>query len=608
MKIAVCIKQVPTLSRIEFDYEKKTIVREGVPLEVNVFDLIALGRAIELREELGGEVTALTMGPPQAREALGHCLAAGADHAVLISDLAMAGSDTLATARTLAMTLRDRGFDLILCGRNSTDSETGQVGPEVAELLGIPHVSRARKLDFQADSNTIRVERVTDDGYEVVQCPLPALVTATEGLSEERWPRRREIQEASERPMEEVTAAQLSGDASIFGAAGSPTLVEDIRLIEPQRLARVIEDADPAAAAAQVAQGLRERPVAEAPAQHRSWTRFPGQAAKAVWVVAEKVGDEFRWSTFENLGKARELAEELKSEVVAVVLRALDDQDAGSLAAYGADRVISLEGAEGTHATGPSMTAGLTEAITERNPYAVLFPSSADGRDVASRVSARLSLGLTGDCIDLELDGQGRLVQLKPALGGNVVAPILSKTRPYMVTLRAGVLSPIQPEAGAIAEVEVRKFESETEDGVRLLETHQEEDARGAELDRADVVLGVGMGIGGAEKLPAIYEMARRLGATVAATRNVTDAGWMPKQTQVGLTGRAIAPQLYIAVGVRGAFNHMVGLQKAGAIVAINTNPRHPIFQAADFTIVGDWETYLPPLVEALAGVVGERS
>ena len=258
MKIAVCIKQVPTLSRIEFDYEKKTILRDGVPLEMNVFDLIALGRAIELKEEFGGEVTAITMGPPQAKEALAHALAVGADHAVIISDPVMAGSDTLATSRTLALALKDRGFDLIMCGRNSTDAETGQVGPELAEILGIPHVSRARKLEYQVESNSVVVERETDEGHEVLEMSLPALVTATEGLSEERYARRRLLMEARKRPVEEIGAGQLSEDTSIFGAEGSPTWVADIRLLEPQRLGVVIEDSDPESAAQSVVEGLQK--------------------------------------------------------------------------------------------------------------------------------------------------------------------------------------------------------------------------------------------------------------------------------------------------------------------------------------------------------------
>ena len=122
-------------------------------------------------------------------------------------------------------------------------------------------------------------------------------------------------------------------------------------------------------------------------------------------------------------------------------------------------------------------------------------------------------------------------------------------------------------------------------------------------MEAARVVMAVGMGIGGPENLPIIYRLAESIGATVAATRNVTDAGWLPRQIQVGLTGRAIAPNLYIAVGIRGDFNHTVGIQKAGIILAVNNNPnprRSPMLQAADFSIIGDWKTYLPPMIEAL--------
>lgn len=604
MKIAVCIKQVPVLARIEFDYEKKTIQRDGVPLEMNVFDLIALGRAIELKEELSGEVTAVTMGPPQAKEVLAHALAVGADHGVIISDRVMAGSDTLATSRTLALALQDRGYDLILCGRNSTDAETGQVGPELAEILGIPHVSRARKLDYDADSNSIVVERETDEGYEVLQVSLPALVTATEGLSEERYARRRLMIEARERPVEEINAAQLSDDASIFGAAGSPTWVADIRLLEPQRLGVAIEDATPEAAAQIVVEGLRNRPDAaeQDPSSEFKWQRFPLGEGPDLWVVAESAVGGLRHSTLENLGKARMLAEDLRAQVHAVLVEDYSTDDAIDLMRYGADFIHNFAPAVYRHPTGPMTASLLARALEDYQPYAVLFSSTANGRDLASRVAARLSLGLTGDCIDLELDDEGRLVQLKPALGGNVVAPILSKTRPYLVTLRPGLLSPVVPDDNPPLESGFPEYDYHSPDPIRLLETHVEEDAGGLELEQAEVVIGVGMGISGPESLPRIRELADKLGASLAATRSVTDAGWLPKQLQVGLTGRAIAPRLYIALGIRGDFNHVVGIQKAGSVVAINTTRRHPIFQASDYCILGSWEEYLAPLVDALAG------
>ena len=182
------------LSRIGFDYERKTIVREGVPLEVNSFDLLAVDRTVELGKEAGAEVVVFTMGPPQAREALVQCLAMGAHRAVHLTDRAMAGSDTLATARSLALALDREEFALILCGRSSNDAETGQVGPEIAELLHVPFVGNVRKLDYEGEGQSVLVERETEDGYELIRCPLPALVSVTEGLMEERFPSRSETE------------------------------------------------------------------------------------------------------------------------------------------------------------------------------------------------------------------------------------------------------------------------------------------------------------------------------------------------------------------------------------------------------------------------------
>lgn len=617
MKIAVCIKQVPVLSRITFDYEAKTIVREGVPLEVNSFDLLAVGRAVELSEETGAEVVVVTMGPPQAREALIQCLALGAHRAIHLTDRAMAGSDTLATARCLALALGREQFDLIMCGRNSTDSETGQVGPEMAELLKLPYVGSVRKMDLNTQAgpggsdepSSIVVERVTDEGYEVIRCPLPGLISVTEGIGEEKWPSRQQLEAVKESPaIEEVTASQLPSDPSTFGSEGSPTWVAEIRLVESQRLGTVIEEADSKLAAQAVVAGLLEKTRNLAVPETQQFHRYVGQKEKVIWMIAERVGSGLRRASFEMLGKSRELAENTKSEVVAVLLGEHAEGDLKSLAAYGADRVLVLQDTDLGHPTGIATSSVLSEVIDNRQPYAVLFPSTANGRDLASRVAARLSLGLTGDCIDLEINDAGELVQLKPALGGNVIAPILSKTHPYIATMRPGLLVPIEPDWDAKADTETINVHPAGVPDIELLEIHPEEDARGLELESARIVMGVGMGVGGPENLPQVSSLADSIGATLAATRNVTDAGWLPKQIQVGLTGRAIAPDLYIAVGIRGDFNHMVGIQKARTIVAINNNPnprRSPILEAADYTIIGDWETYLPALVDALKSVIG---
>ncbi|MSQ07302.1 MAG: electron transfer flavoprotein alpha/ beta subunit [Dehalococcoidia bacterium] len=611
MKIAVCVKYVPVVARMRFDYERKTIIREGVPSEVNPFDVLALVRAVQMKRGQHDEVVAVCMGPPNAKEGLVQCLALGADRAVLLTDRALAGSDTLATARALSLVLQREQPELIICGRNSADAETGQVGPELAELLGIPHISQVRKLDLRVETNTIVAERVTDEGYQVMECPLPALVCVTEGIAPETFPNRQQVEEAKTKPIQELTAAQLSSDASLFGAAGSPTWVESIRLVEPNRLGMVITQDDPQAAAQQVAGLLRERLAALAPgeagATHVSSLprRYPNQRERSIWVVAETTGQGLRQVTLEMLGKARQLTAFTRSEVVAVLLGSATPSLTGELAAGGADRVLVLD----HRALGPVMSRAvaqtLASAVQAARPYAVLFAATPDGRDLASRISARLGLGLTGDAIDLEINDQGQLVQLKPALGGNVVAPILSKTLPNMVTLRPGLLTPADSERGAKAAVETIPALPFRGADVRMLEEHHQEDLGAIALAQAQVVLGVGKGIGGPENLPQVQALAQSLGATLCATRDVVHLGWLPHQVQVGISGRSIAPRVYLAVGIRGAFNHTVGVQKAGVIIAINTNARHPIFKTADYGIVGDWQKYLPPLVAALKVVLG---
>ena len=615
MKIALCMKYVPIISRIQFDYEAKTIIREGVPSEVNPFDLLGLVRAVELKNGPEDEVVVISMGPPGATEGLTNCVALGADRAVLISDRALAGSDTLATSRALSLALKKEQPDLIICGRNSADGDTGQVGPETAELMGLPHISHVRKLDLSDDRKSVIVERITDEGIQTLQCDLPALVCVTEGVAPELYPNKEQMERAEGLPAEQVTAADLSDDLALFGTEGSPTWVDEIRLVEPNRLGVLLEDATPEDAAKQVADSLRQR-LAELAATDSVGSgrgadsvlpRYPTSRDKSIWVVAETTSQGLAPVTHEMLGKARELTQHTKSEVVAVLIAPQKDETVAELASQGADRVLVLDNSGIGLVCGRAVGSSLAEAVTKENPYAILFAATADGRDLASRLAARLGVGLTGDAMDLEIDAEGRLVQLKPALGGNVIAPILSKTLPNLVTLRPGLLSPAAPEPRATAIVEQLPVAAYDGPDVRLLKEELQEDQEGLALANALVVLGVGMGVG-RDNLAKVQEMARSIGATLATTRDVVHDGWLPHQLQVGISGRIIAPTVYLSVGIRGAFNHTVGLQRAGVIISINQNRRAVMFRSSDFGIVGAWEEFLPPLIEQLRPILLELS
>jgi electron transfer flavoprotein alpha subunit len=301
------------------------------------------------------------------------------------------------------------------------------------------------------------------------------------------------------------------------------------------------------------------------------------------------------------LGKSVELADRLQGDVVGVLIGSKAADQAVELAAYGADRVLLLDGPQLAEYSPEGYANALARAIQEFRPYAVLIPATVRGRDFAPRVAARLQLGLTGDAIGLEIDAQERLVQLKPAFGGNIVAPILSKTYPQMATVRPGMLEALQPDWSRQPSLQRLQLPDVGPIRTQTVHTSQEVDATATSLEDADIVVTVGTGLERRENLKLVRELADVLGAAIGATRRVTDANWLPRQHQVGLTGKAVAPKLYVALGVRGVMNHTIGIQRAQTIVAVNKDPEAPIFQVANYGIVGDCLQIIPALTQALA-------
>ena len=607
MKIVVCIKQVPEVAEIKFDPQTNTIVREGVPNSVNPFDRRALAEAIRLRDLDSGEVVVLTMGPPQAREALVECLGAGADRAIHLVDRAFAGSDTLATARALALALRHESYDIIFCGKYSVDAETGQVGPELAEMLDLPQVTGATRLELSEDGEKLIVERETDDGFETIECQLPVVLTAAERLIRPIKVKEAQLEAGRAKPIAEVRAADLSADTTIFGFSGSPTVVREIRSLARTRQVEMIEGADAEATAARLVQRLEEtgaltpRAIAREAAASPD-TSFETVGEREVWSVAELMDDKPRRVSFELLGKGAELARKLNARLAAVVAGANATAHVNALAAHGADKIYLAEDEQLARYTTTAYTSLLVDCVRTYNPIVVLLPSTSNGRDLAPRVAARLAVGLTADCIDLDVD-EGALVQHKPAFGGNIVALIYSRTLPQVATVKPGMLRALAPNGSRTAEVIRLAIPKSDDRRTRLIDVRQEVSLEVAELDEAERVICVGTGIGGPQNLAAIEALAQALDARLGATRRVVDQGWLPRHQQIGLTGKIVSPALYIAIGVRGALNHTIGIQQAGTIVAINTDPNAEIFHTADFGIVGDWAEIVPALTQRVSKI-----
>jgi len=227
MEMVVCVKQVPDTTEVKIDPVTNTLVRQGVPSIVNPFDKNALEAALQLKEKNGGKITVVSMGPPQAKDALKECLAMGADEAYLVSDRAFGGADTLATSYTLAAALRKIGkFDLILCGKQAIDGDTAQVGPEMAEHLGIAQVTCCSK--FEVTGDVLRVEREHEEGYEVIEGKMPMLVTVVKSANEPRFATVRGTMKANRKEIPVLTLADLDVDEKRIGLKGSPTQVKKI--------------------------------------------------------------------------------------------------------------------------------------------------------------------------------------------------------------------------------------------------------------------------------------------------------------------------------------------------------------------------------------------
>ncbi len=626
MRIAALVKQIPAFTELQLGADGR-LQRDGVELEMNPYCRRAVAQAVELAAAVGdGSVTVFTLGPPAAEAVLREAIAWGEQNAViingvLISETAFAGSDTLATARALAAALARSGpFDLILTGLNSVDSDTGQVGPEIAELMDLPFATGVRYLSVKGSTLHLRCEH--DDGWAQLRIEMPALISCAERLIDPcKVDETRGAQVAPEL-IKTIGTAELGPGP--WGAAASPTGVGEIRahIVAREKIIGVgtIDE--------QVAQIIKllERRDALGRADASTASLSPvvpdrvaaSEQGPIIGVLVEPDRQEL---THELLGAAAGLAQKLAdSELAGLELAGLvvalnfdtthrtsdhrtSDHRTSDLGAAGADSIINFTYPEPpTHLLNAVATTGIVEQDIGRvvaewaqtfTPWAILAPSTAWGREITGRSAARLGAGLTSDAVMLEVD-DGRLVAWKPAFGGQLVAAITATSPIQMATVRSGMLGPWTPRSSTPT---VTNQIVAPESRVQVLTRTRNDDLN--LLADATTVVGVGMGVD-PDDYPLLDPLLTLLNAPLAATRKVTDAGWLPRSRQVGITGRSIAPRLFIAIGSSGKFNHAVGIGQAGTVVAINSDPAAPIFAAADIGVVGDWREVLPRLTDQL--------
>ena len=448
-------------------------IRLGADGEPGPFDACAYEAALQVPS---AEVTLLSMGAPSAKERLMHLTRLGAKNAVLLSDKAFAGADTLATAKTLAKALRRLSPDLVICGRQTLIGDTAQTGPMLSVFAGYSLITNVMSIDSLTDREITCTTRTEGSALQV----LPALITV-ERINTLRLPRLR----SRMGECEVWSADDLGILPKDCGLLGSPTRV--VKTFDNQSGKRHCKKITMNELADAVALGLKRYGERTAPDSGSS------ERLDRVCIVGD-APMEFARSVCDNI------------------------------------TVLPLSDA-----------TELAECIRALSPTAVLWGSDARSKRTAATVSAMLELGLCADCTSLEAEN-GELMMYRPALSGTTIAKIRSTAKPAMATVRTAA------------------------------EGH------------ASVVVGIGFGV--KDKIEQVKELARKFDAEIVASRKMVDNGYLPYELQLGLTGKSLHPPVYIAVGISGAVHHVVGMQNAGTVIAINPDPDAPIFDYADFGIV----------------------
>jgi len=591
MKIAVCVKPVPDAAEIRVN-DQNMLVRDGLPLIMNPSDESAIEAALRLKGD--GEVCLVTMGNLTAGNVLKGLLAHGVGRAVLVSDPAMAGSDTFATAKTLYKALIYLGgFDLILCGRRAIDSETGQVPPELAVFLGIPFVTNVTCLELNG-KRCLKCDRLLETGEETLILTPPALVS----LCEYSYPLRPaslfSMKNAQAKKIMILDMKALGQSAEECGLAGSPTRVRQMNLNEAQ-----LRSGDCEADARAGARKLAEMVMAVAASEY-SPKKLPPRKNTADSVLSQErirrkkiliIAEDTSQDTLSLCAAGSALSYDMES---CVILLANTGTDAELFFMAGADKVwvfdvpeLPPDDSAIARAIADFVRKLSTEMYGQSSVEAILVSATTRGRAIAPALAAEMGTGLTADCCSLSMADNGLLVQTRPAYASRLSAEIVcERDRPQMASVRPGIF-----QAALLDESRHGKPEYLPFTGICRIKRDSFRLFTGAgHLRNADIVLAAGKGIGSREAFTWLGEIASETGSALAASRSAVDMGYAPYSCQVGQTGVVVRPKLYIACGISGSVQHLAGMSGAEKVVAINTDPRAPIFDYADFGIIADWQ------------------
>lgn len=568
MKVLVFVKQVPNVNDVKFDSKTNRIIRDGVPLMMNSFDKKAVEEAVRLKEKYGVETIVASMGPPRAAEIINEAMKMGIDKGYLITDRKFAGSDTLATSTILSRFSAEMLPDIILTGKYSLDGETSQVPPEIAVKLSYSFKSSISKLEIK--QNEVMVEHENESGLYNMRVKLPAVFSVSEKINKAR-PIKPGVPDFTD-SITTIDSSMLKIESN--GVDMSPTVVFGTRSMESERKCVFLYPTEDVFS-------------------HLMKIINDNQSREGTSPIMEK--PNFNPGRHTILGIALDdpqISMEIASKISTLAL----DRDL-NVVMYGNIDPQKLKGMPTSiyyHLDSQDLhdsIKGLMEFIKENQPEYVIFPSTTRGRELAGTIAGKMDLGLTADCVDLEIDNE-RLIQHKPSFGGSIIASIYSKTKPAMATVRPGMFKTILMN-GAFNVKKLHVDNSEHEDVISFTSVPDEF----RPLRSSKIVFGIGRGATGKETIRKTLQLANLIDATVGASRPVVDMGLVPRQQQIGLTGSSISPDVYIALGISGQANHVVGTRYCKKVVAVNTDPKALIFKFADYGLVMDVTKFVDGMI-----------
>ena len=634
LTIISLIKQVPLPTEMRMG-EDGLMDRTKAKSIINIDCTFGLEAGLQLKKQYpDARLIVCSMGPKSFETALRKAISMGYDDAYLLSDRKLGGSDTFATGLALSTMLRHLGFTkdskepfIVLAGRQTSDGDTAHVPSQVAENLGIPQATFVESVKADGEGNVI-AKRIIEGGYQMMKLPMPCTISLTPTGIPPRKPSLSGAIKARNLQITTLGVDDIGLGTEKIGLTGSPTIVVKVENIVSERppvtmsaghddvsiVDNLISNFNKGGNVA-VKKEKAEKVTSETP-------DFPyydnRDGARDILTWAETANGEITRPSIEILTPARTLADQLGNDTKIMTLLIGKDVKGLSqkLIEHGSDEVIVVENDRLEEYLVLPFSSVFAQVIKERNPEIVLFAATTSGRELAPRIGSKSGSGVTADCTGLEIgeyiNRKNKIINKpilhsrRPTYGESKLATILGFVYPQISTARAGTFEVPAREKGRTGIMST--FEpvlTDNEFTVEILKTVRGEGSL-QNLFEADIIVSGGRGTT-SDNLGLIKKLAESLkangvNAEWACSRVVVDSGAAEYAHQIGQTGKTIRPKVYVAVGISGAVQHLAGMKESEKIIAIDHNPKAPIFHFADFGIVGEYEDILPELIERVKG------